>query len=404
MAAFSFEAFDAQGKKIKGRVESSDAQAAIQDLKSKGLRVIKIGEYKGSIWTRELELGSRKIRQEDFVPFLRQFATLFRAGVNLVESLRIMSEQTSNKQLKKILVESTVKVARGNQLSEVFREYDDAFPPLFVNMLRAGEVTGNLEDVLDRMAEMMEKEHYVRQKVKSAMMYPAVIGVIAIAVSIFLLVSVIPNFVGSLLRVGGTIPTSTKIVMAISDHLIGNWFWYVLGFIGLFVGVRSLVRTKQGRYYFDLLKLKLPVFGMLMQKSAIARVSRTMSALFKSAVPTLQIFTIAAGVVGNEAYARALREARDSLTSGQSLVAPLRKNNLFPPLVTQMISIGEQTGNLDAMFAKIADFYEKDVDTTVDKLRPLIEPMMILMLSVIVGTLITAALAPIYELYKNTGH
>ncbi|MBL0387070.1 type II secretion system F family protein [Tumebacillus sp. ITR2] len=403
MPAYSYQAVDDTGKTRKGRIESADRQAAVLDLKGQGLYVIRLGDAKPSIWKREIEWGPKRLPLKDFVPFLRQFSTLFKAGVTLVESLRILSEQTSNKKLKKILTECASHVARGNQLSDALREHDEAFPPVFANMVRAGEITGNMDDVLERLASMMEKEHYTREKVKSALTYPSVIGVVAVIVSIFLLVNVIPNFVKNLTALGGTLPLPTRIVLGASDHLIHTWYWYLTLVIVGGISLRSFVKTPRGRLAFDLFKLKLPVFGQLFQKAAIARSARTMATLLQSAVPALTVFTVAANVVGNEVYARALRESRDSLRAGQSMVKPLREEKMFPPLVTQMIAIGEQTGSVDAMFSKIADFYEADVEATVDKLRPMIEPIMILILAVVVGVIVTAAIAPMFEIYKNAG-
>lgn len=403
MPAYSYKAFDISGNKTNGKIESPDQQAAISTLKKKGIYVVRIHEADNSIWKREIELGPKRIPSKEFVPFLRQFATLYKAGVTIVESLRILSEQTSNKKLKKILVECAGKVARGHQLSEAFREHQAAFPPVFVNMVRAGEITGNLEDVLDKLASLLEKEHYTREKVKSALTYPAVIAVVALIVTGFLLVNVIPKFVLNLKKAGGTLPMSTKIVLGLSDHLVLMWHWYVVGFLLLFLLYRMIGRTKKGRYVFDTLILRMPIFGKLFQKAAIARCSRTMATLLQSAVPALQVFTVAANVVGNEVYARTLRESRDALRSGHSMVWPIKQQKMFPPLVTQMIAIGEQTGNLDAMFGKIADFYEADVETTVDKIRPLIEPLMILVLAVVVGVIVMATIAPIFSMYSNIG-
>jgi type IV pilus assembly protein PilC len=394
---------DATGKARKGRLEAADRQAAVLELKVQGLFVTQIDEAKISIWKREIELGPKRLPLKDFVPFLRQFATLFKAGVTMVESLRILSEQTSNRKLKKILSECASHVARGNQLSDALRAHDGAFPPVFANMVRAGEITGNMEDVLERLAAMMEKEHNTREKVKSALTYPSVIGVVAVLVSVFLLVNVIPNFVKNLTALGGELPLPTRIVMGTSNHLIQWWYWYLLGICALVLLLRAAVRTEKGRLAFDLFKLKLPIFGTLFQKAAIARSARTMATLLQSAVPALTVFTVAANVVGNEVYAKALRQSREALRAGQSMVTPLREEKMFPPLVTQMIAIGEQTGSVDAMLGKIADFYEADVETTVDKLRPMIEPIMVLILAIVVGVIVTAAIAPMFEIYKNAG-
>ena len=404
MPGYSFQAVDRTGKKQRGRIESSDRQTAVQELKEKGIYVTRLEEAKVSIWKREIELGPKRLPLKDFVPFARQFATLIKAGVTIVETLRILSEQTSNKKLEKILLDAAAKVTRGNQISEALREHAQAFPPVFLNMVRAGEMTGNLEEVLERAATLMEKEHYTREKVKSAMTYPAVISVVSLVTTVYLLVNVIPNFVATFKRMGTELPLPTRIVIGLSDHLVVTWYWYTLA-VALFVLlVQAVLKKPAGRYWFDFIKLKLPIFGPLFQKAAIARSSRTMETLFKSAVPALQAFTVVANIVGNEVYAKALREARDALRSGQSMSAPLRREKMFPPLVTQMIAVGEQTGSIDVMFGKIADFYEADVEATVDKLRPMIEPLMILALAVIVGVIVTAAIAPIFDMYGTLGN
>ena len=403
MPAYSYQAVDVTGKKHKGRIDSSDRQSAVQELKDKGIYVTRLEDEKASIWKREIELGPKRLPLKDFVPFVRQFATLIKAGVNIVETLRILSEQTSNKKLKKILFDAAQKVTRGNQISEAFRDHAEAFPPVFLNMMRAGEVTGNLVEVLERSATLMEKEYYTREKVKSALTYPAVISVVSLVTSVYLLVSVIPNFVATFKRIGTQLPLPTRIVMGLSDHLLVTWYWYALAAAVLVLLVQAALKKPKGRYWFDYLKLKLPIFGKLFQKAAIARCSRTLATLFQSAVPALQAFTVAANIVGNEVYAKALRQARDALRAGQSMADPLRGEKMFPPLVTQMIAVGEQTGSIDVMFGKIADFYEADVETTVDKLRPMIEPLMILVLAVVVGVIVTAAIAPIFDLYGTLG-
>ncbi|UOF90170.1 type II secretion system F family protein [Fodinisporobacter ferrooxydans] len=373
-------------------------------LREQGKQVIlEVQEVKETIWNKDIELRSNKVKAKDFVVFCRQFATLIRASVPIVDSLVILKEQTESKALKKALEVVTEEVAEGRQLSQCLAGQGKTFPTIFINLVRAGEMSGTLDDVLDRLAIYMEKQQNTTEKIKGALTYPLVLMVMSIGVAIFLLVKVIPTFVNIFHSQHLTLPLATRIVLAVSAFFIDRWYVLVLLLIACICGFLYVTRSQRGHFLLDYAKLKLPIFGKMFQKAVIARAMRTLATLFKSAVPTLQALQITSRVVENDVIGELLLEARESVRNGASLVQPFRNHWAIPPLVAQMISIGEQTGTIDEMFAKIADFYEADVEAMVEKLRPLIEPLMIVFMTAIVGVIVLAAILPMFSLYQNMG-
>jgi type IV pilus assembly protein PilC len=400
---FQYEAIDRKtGKSKKGKVKLGTRADAIEQLKHQGLAIVNITEVKPSIWKRDLNIHIGKpVSTKDFVVFCRQLATLLHSGATVVDSLRLLSDQAKSKPFKKALEQIYKDVRSGVPLSDACDDYPKIFDKVFVNMIRAGELSGNMDEVLERLATFFEKEHNTREKVKSALTYPIVVSIIATVVVTFLLTNVIPKFINTLIASGGEIPLPTAIVLAISNFLINYWYVPLLGIALIILSFSYIKKTSKGRYMIDYLLLKMPIFGPLIQKSAIARMSRTLSSLFVSAVPILQSLTMVAEIVDNEVIARTIRESRESLRGGDTLSEPLGKSWIFPKLVTHMISIGEQTGQLDTMLEKVADFYEADVDHMASRLSAIIEPVMIVILAVIVGTIVLAAMLPMFEIYQN---
>ena len=302
------------------------------------------------------------MKNQDFVVFCRLLATLLNAGTPIVDSIRLLSDQVSSKALKNALNDIYQDIRSGTSFSEACKKFPKIFDKVFVNMVIAGETSGDLEKVMDRLAIFYEKENKVREKVKSAMTYPIVVSIVAIIVVIILLTKVLPSLLNNLLSVGGEIPIPTKIVMAISDFLIEKWYiclMIVLLLVFIYVAIK---RHPKGQYMFDLVKLKIPVFGVLNQKQIIARITRTMASQFASSVPVLQILSMSAEVANNLVISKVLEQSRESLRRGSSLSAPLAQSWVFPKLVSHMVAIGEETGQLDTMLEKIADFYEEEVD------------------------------------------
>lgn len=400
MTVYRYSGRSAEGKFSKGIVTATNKKAAISKLRKQGVNPRELEESK-SILHKELSLAN-SVSSQDFVIYCRQFATLIRAGVSIVESTRILADQTGSKPLAKALTAVEEDIRSGISFSDAANKFPKVFPPLFVNMIRSGEATGNMDDTLDRMAVYFEKQFNTKKKVQSALTYPLVILFLTVVVALFLLLYLVPSFMEMFNSFDAELPLITKITIAFSDWLKAYW-WMMFILIAVVVIGFSYFYKKNSQFNYGVhyALLKMPVFGTLLQKSAIARMMRTLSSLFSSAVPILQALTIVEKVVGNPVISKVVGESRSSLERGSSLSAPLEKSWIFPPLVTQMTAIGEETGSLDLMLAKIADFYEDDVDRTVDTLKSLIEPLMILFLAAVVGFIVAAIMMPMFSLYEQ---
>ncbi|MED0676398.1 type II secretion system F family protein [Aneurinibacillus thermoaerophilus] len=400
MTTFAYEARERGGKKKKGTITAATQSAAIAELKKRGLIVLAVKEEKKTILHKEITFG-RPVKNRDFVVFLRQFATLIRAGVGLVDSLHTLAAQTENKQFRKALEDIKSDIRNGIQLSEAAAKHSKIFEPLFLSMVKAGEASGNMEVILERLALFYEKSHYTKEKVKSAMTYPLVLLVLAIGVTVYLLTSVVPTFVGMFQSLNAELPAITKFVLAVSNSLVHYWYIYTITMLLLSIFSLILVKMKYGQKVTSYLKLKVPIFGSLYQKGLLARMSRTLSTLFSSSVPILQALTIVEEVMHNQIIGKALADAKESLRQGRPLSEPLKESWVFPPLVTRMIAIGEETGALETMLDKVADFYEAEVENTVDKVKALIEPIMIVVLAVLIGTIVISIMVPMFEMYSH---
>lgn len=397
---FRYQGRTKTGAQKKGTIEAANRNAAIAKLRSQGINPRVIEESK-SVLHYEISLGN-KVKHKDFIIYLRQYATLIRAGITVVDATHILQQQTSSKPLKKALIDVEEDIRQGVAFSEAAARHPKVFPPIFVNMMRAGEASGNIDDTLERLADSMAKQYSLKKKVQATLTYPAVLLIITLLVSFFLMIFVVPTFVAMFEDLDIELPWITKAVLAISHFLQKYWWLIIGGLIGTMLGLRQLYMTNAKlNYQVNVAILKMPIFGPLLQKSVIARMTRTLSSLFSSAVPILQALTIVEKIVGNPVVARVVGEAKVSLQQGGTLSEPLAKSWLFPPLVHQMTAIGEQTGSLDYMLEKVADFYEEEVDRTVDTLKSLIEPLMILFLAAVVGTVVAAILLPMLTMYEN---
>lgn len=400
MPNFYYEGVTEREKRIKGNHRSLSKQAAIQELRSKGYSIRSIDERPESFLTNEITIG-RAVKLEDFVIFCRQFATLIRSGIQIDQSLSILEEQTAAKRLRSALYQVHDQIRSGHSLSKAMSDHPKIFPEMFINMVHSGESGGHLDDVLERMADHYEKENKTIQKIKSAMTYPIILIIVAIGVVIFLLTSIVPTFANLFSEQGQELPWITKFVMGCSDFIV-DYRWIVL--LGLLVGLlgfRLFIGTEDGRYKVDQLKFKFPVFGIVFKKAAIARLTRTMSSLYSSGVSVLHALDITAKVVGNRVLVRVLQESKHSLQQGKQLSEPFARSGLFPAMVIQMIIVGEETGQLDKMMGKIADFYENDVDQSVDRLKAVVEPVMLLIIACLVGIIVAAIMSPMFKMYDN---
>ncbi|MCM3619317.1 type II secretion system F family protein [Sutcliffiella horikoshii] len=399
MPKFTYTGRNTAGKQT-GNIISSSRREAFVMLKEKGIRVMNLEEVPESIFTKEITIGN-PVKLRDFVIFLRQFSTLIRAGISVVEATNVLAQQTSSKALKRVLFDVEEEMKQGNPLSEAAAKHPKVFSTMFINMIKAGEASGALDDTLDRLATQFEKQNETRQKIVSALTYPLVLGVIAIGVVIFLLVGVVPTFVAMFSDFGADLPLITRFVLGASEWMQSFWWLFLLLVFGAIMGLMAMNKQKQTKYYIDYALLRIPIFGPLLQKAVIARLTRTLSSLFSSSVPILQAISIVEKIVENEVIAKVLANSKIELEKGESLTGPMKDHWAFPPLVTQMITIGESTGSLDSMLDKIAEFYEKEVDYATDRLKSLIEPLMIVVLAVIVGTIVTSILVPMFDIFNH---
>lgn len=399
MAIFKYVGRTKDGKLKRGTIEGNTRQEAINLLREQGISPREITETKATIFNKDLAIGGNRLKAEHFVIFCRQFATLIRASVPIVEATNILADQTESKALKKTLAKVEQEIKGGIPFSDAVEKHPKVFPSLFANMVRAGEMTGNLDDTLERMATYYEKQHALKKNIQSTMAYPAILTVLIFGVVIFLMVFIIPQFTGIYEQFDTELPAITQLVIKMSEIIQALW-WLVILLILLAIGIFTFIfkTNKQFAYSVHVLILKFPVFGKLLQKAAIARMTRTLSSLFTSAVPILEALEIVAKVIGDPVISKVVTDSRNNLEAGGTLSEPLAAHWVFPPLVHQMIAIGEQTGTLDFMLAKIADFYEEDVDRTVDTLKSLIEPMMIVLLAAVVGFIVLSVMIPMFSI------
>jgi len=394
MAVFVYQGRTASGVQ-NGEIEAPDRSSAVGELRRRAILVTKIAEKTAP--KISFKFGG-KVKDKEMAIFTRQFSTMIDAGLPLVQCLNILAEQSESKTLRSVTGQVARHVEAGSTLADALRRHPRTFDDLFTNLVEVGEAGGILDVVLQRLAAYIEKAAALKRKVKAAMVYPCAIIGVALLVVIFMLTFVIPTFAQMFKDLGADLPLPTKIVMLLSDFVRSYILLLIAGMIGCVMALRSYYRTEGGRATIDALMLKLPVFGTLVRKVAVARFTRTLGTLVQSGVPILDGLRITARTAGNKVVEKAVLQCRAAVTEGKTLADPLRTSGVFPPMVTQMISVGEQTGALDAMLSKIADFYDDEVDTAVSTLTSLLEPIMIVFLGVVVGGLVVAMYLPIFKL------
>ena len=394
MPVFEYTARNAStGQILKGTLDVPTRDDVLKHIKQQKMIVVNVREQPKSVLSRP-----KAIKTRDLVIFTRQFATMINAGLPLVQSLDILAKQTENKALADVTRQVVFDVESGHTLADAFSKHPKAFPELYVNMVAAGEAGGILDTILLRLAGFLEKSDALMRKVKGAMVYPGVImSVAAIAVAV-LLIFVIPTFQKMFASVGMELPLPTRIVIGMSDFLINYWWALIVIIVALVWAIRSYYRTSDGQLRIDTMLLNAPVLGDLLRKSAVSRFTRTLGTLISSGVSILDGLEITAKTAGNRVIHDAVMASRQSIAGGETISAPLEKSKVFPPMVISMIAVGEQTGGLDEMLSKIADFYDEEVDVAVSALLSLMEPMMIVVLGVIVGGMVVAMYLPIFDM------
>jgi len=420
MPKFSYVAMDTRGKETKGTIEVASQNEAIGRIKEMGYFPTKVveldkakdkpdakkgaagkkGKKKGFDFNIKIPGMGSGVKSKALTAFTRQLATLVEAGLPLLRGLRVLEKQERNKSLKKIISDIGTSIEGGSTLSESLAQYPKVFNRLYVNMVKAGELGGVLEVVLKRLSEFMEKAQKIKGKVVAAMFYPCAVLVVATAIMAVLMVIVIPKFKAIFEGMLGTsqLPAFTTFVLAISDTIKNHFIWTVIGVVAFFIAFKLFTKTKIGRKLFDRSKLIMPVLGPVISKVAIARFTRTLGTLVSSGVPILQALTIVKETSGNVIVGNAVGAVHESVKEGETITAPLEASKVFPPMVISMVDVGEQTGALPEMLMKIADNYEEEVDNAVSAMTSLLEPIMIVFLAVIVGSIVIAMFLPLIYL------
>lgn len=399
MAIYRYQARSRDGKLASGRLESENEQEALLELKQMDLVVFDIRRL-NPLLHKDIYFGS-PIKNKDFVIFLRQFSTLIDAGITLVDATEILAEQSNSKALREALEEVKEHIEEGEPLSNALGRFPKLFPELLVSMVNAGEVSGRLDEILDRMATYYEKQYQLKQKVITALTYPAVIGVLAALITIFLMVFLVPVFSDMFISFDQELPAYTQLVLNMSEAMGAVWWMLILLIILAVMVVRTLNKQEKFAVIFDTMKLKVPIFGLFIQKAALARMTQTLSSLLNSSVPILEAVMITEKVVENRVIKKVLRDSHKSLEEGESLAAPMEEHWVFPKLITQMIAVGEATGSMDEMLKKVAQFYEEELEEAADKLKALIEPVMIIFLAAVVGAIVLAIVIPMFSLFEG---
>lgn len=399
MPLFIYKARDEFGKQIKGSMEAKNREALAIKLSGIGYFVTEITEQKTAL---KLSFGERftKVSKQDLILFNVQLANMIAAGLSLLTSLRTLTKQVENHKFREVIQDVYRSIEAGSNFSDALAKHPQVFTPLMVQMIHAGEVSGTLDQVLSRLAVFAEHQADLEEKIKGAMVYPIILSVVGVGVIIFLSLFLIPMFVDVFLKAGVKLPLPTRIVYLFSQIVKQYWYVILAGFIALVVALRTFFKTPKGKLLFDKYLLKTPVIGVLARKLAIARFARTFATLTASGVPILECLEIVEKVVGNEIISRVIKRVRDGVSEGSKIAEPLRISEEFPPDTIQMIAVGEESGSLDTMLTKIADYYDTSVNYSVKKLTTLIEPLFLIVIGVAVGFLLMSVFMPMFEMMK----
>jgi type IV pilus assembly protein PilC len=401
MPNFLYKARNTIGGELAGSIEAQDQRVAIDRLRAQKLIVLEINEEKSNALTsfiKKINPFKPSVGSKELVVFSRQLATLVSAGVPIVQGLGILVDQADSIVFKNVIQTIRADIEQGISITEAMRKHPVAFSELYVSMIKAGEMGGILDTILERLSSYLESAEELKGKVKGAMVYPGVITLVAGSITLFLLIFVIPTFQTIFASFGATLPLPTRVLIGLSMFLRKGLLGVIATPILIFWAFKQYRSTERGHYVLDSIALKLPLFGLLLKKVAVAKFSRTFSTLIKSGVPILQALDTVGKTSGNKVVEKAISSAKDSIREGERMAAPLKKTGIFPPMVIQMIAIGEETGNLDTMLNKIADFYDQEVDVSVKALTSMIEPLIMVGMGVVVGAIVLAMFLPMFEM------
>ena len=407
MPSFEYWVKDKAGKDLKGFQDAQDVQELVRELKAQGYLVVRVEQAKKGSAILSVQKGSApkvrqgksgKIKLDDLVIFSRQMATLVAAGIPLIQALDILAGQMDKEKFRLVLRRMHGDLQTGKSLSESMQVHQKVFSALFIHMVRAGEMSGKLQEILDRVAHYFEKSSALQKKVKAAVMYPTAVSIMAFGITFFMLAFVIPQFATIFEGLGAKLPVPTQILINISNYLAANWWWILIILGGSIFSFKKFIGSSLGRLPWDSFTLRMPIFGPIILKVAVSKFSRTLSTLLRSGVAILAALEIVSKTSGNARIEKVITDLMGSVKRGESIASPLEKSEIFPSMVVRMISIGEETGELEEMLTKIADFYDTQVDTAVSGLTSLIEPLIIAFLGIVIGGIVIALFLPILTL------
>jgi type II secretion system protein F len=413
MSFFSYKARDDSGKPVKGVMEARSTAELSKKLTDLGYMITEITEEKGGgpagatgpasfdTWLQNLQDRMQRVKTDDIIMLNIQLANMITAGLNLMSSLRTLANQTEHPYLKKVIDDIHRNVEMGSSLSDAVAKHPRIFTPLFVSMIRAGEASGTLDVVLNRLAKFAEHDADLQQKVKAAFVYPIILVILGTLVVIFMITFVLPTFVEIFSKANVQMPLPTRVLQWISIVMRKYWYLLIAGTVGVIIGFKAIVKTKVGHYQFDRFKLKIPVVGILIRKICISRFARTLATLVSSGVPILQALEIIENVVGNDVISRVIKDVREGVSKGEKLAEPLKESGEFPPDTIQMIAVGEESGTLDAMLNKVADFYDVSTGYSIRKLTALLEPVFLVIMGSVVGFIVASLLLPMFDMMKT---
>lgn len=398
MATFAYKVRDRSGKIFTGSMEGENRISVVSRLREMDYFITSVSEKKKNILFSKQITIFQSIKIRDLTIFYRQFATMVNAGLTLVNSLDILTEQVENKALANNIKVVKSDVEAGSTLADAMAKFPRVFSELYISMVRAGEIGGVLDDILLKIADLMEKDYALRQKIKTAMSYPSFVAGAAVLMSIFMLTFILPQFVGIFAQFGGELPALTQFFVTLTYLFNKYWYIFFAVFAALVAAFLAYIKTPSGKLNFDKFKLNAPVFGEINRKGAIARFTRILGTLIKSGVPILEALSVSSNAIGNLVISSAVLGAKTKIKEGQSISGPLAASGVFPPMVTQMIMVGEESGELEEMLINVAKFYDQEVDRTVDNLTAIIEPLLMVFIGLTVGTMIIAMYLPIFNM------
>ncbi len=402
MASFNYRAKTASGETVLGRFDAADRNMVLSLLRSKGYYPVSIQENTAA--GKEIRLKSlKRITTRDYAVFCRQFHTMIYAGISVLGCLDLLRSQTENPRFSEIITNIYDSVQKGKTLSDSMKLHNGIFPVMLTSMIEVGETGGSLDEALERLAVHFEKENKMQQKIKTAMTYPAVIGCIALIMVTFMLTFVVPRFVSMFKTFGTQLPAPTRILLGISNLITNMWFIFSLILSIFIIGYffKKFKESSQGRYILDNLFVNIPVIGKNVRKILASRFTRVLSSLLKTGVPLIQALEVVDRVVGNQMVTKGLVKVKEDIKRGSNLAGPLETIGIFPVMVTQMVSIGEEAGSLDSIMEKVADFYDDEVDTAINRLIALLEPLMIVVMALIIGAIVISMILPVFSMYGN---